>query len=136
MKRNMFSKMLAAVLLLATVSLMSACTSNEDNAAPATEVVTIDGAGVVDHAVSLEMGQTLQLTASPTDRLFEWKSDNEQVVTVTADGLVTAVGMGEACVIVTIKDFYGFLVDNFVFVKVADKGLEFVDDRIDQSRAE
>ena len=52
-------------------------------------------------AASLLIGQTLQLTAAilPEDPMFDaitWESDNPTVATVSASGLVTAVGLGEA----------------------------------------
>ncbi len=68
--------------------------------------VTIDqSAGPFDLAVD----DTMQLTATiapsgAIDHVIIWASDDEDVVTVDADGLVTAVGPGSATVTVTTHD--------------------------------
>ena len=63
----------------------------------------IDVASVtVDKTLAvLEVGQTCQLSAQvqpadATDPTVMWTSDNPSVATITDDGLVTAVGAGEA----------------------------------------
>ncbi|MBO4557752.1 MAG: Ig-like domain-containing protein, partial [Bacteroidales bacterium] len=60
--------------------------------------VTVDKA-----MVDMETGQTCQLNvqvlpADATDPSVVWTSDNTSVATVTEDGLVTAIGAGEAAV--------------------------------------
>lgn len=52
-------------------------------------------------AAAMDPGGTLQLTATcgpaqADDKSVEWKSDNPGVATVSADGIVTAVGSGSA----------------------------------------
>lgn len=49
-------------------------------------------------AVFEEVGGTLQLTATTTPADFDvvWSSSNEEIATVTADGTVTATGIGSA----------------------------------------
>lgn len=54
-----------------------------------------------DGPTSILVGQSAQLTAvvlpeDATDKSVEWKSQNEGVLTVTATGLVSATGLGEA----------------------------------------
>ncbi len=56
--------------------------------------VTVSGG----HAV--ERGQTLQLKAGPDPR-FTWSSDDASVASVSADGLVTGVAVGETTLTVT-----------------------------------
>ena len=60
-------------------------------------------------AITLKEGETCQLTAMvlPADadnRAVEWKSDNENVATVNADGVVTAVSAGTATITVSTLD--------------------------------
>ncbi|HHU27228.1 MAG TPA: carbohydrate-binding protein [Bacteroidales bacterium] len=52
--------------------------------------------------LDLFVGETVQLTASPTDGTYTytWSSDNPEVATVTSNGLVEAVGEGFANIIV------------------------------------
>ncbi len=50
--------------------------------------------------LDLFVGESVQLTASPTNETFTWSSDNTGVATVTAKGLVEAVGEGVANIIV------------------------------------
>lgn len=57
--------------------------------------------------IDLSVGETAQLTVSPMpeDALVEapvWTSENDQVATVSNDGLVTAVAVGETNVTVTV----------------------------------
>ena len=74
---------------------------------------------------ALEIGKTaqLQLTAvvAPTDATFNtltWTSDDETVATVDSDGLVTAVGKGQAVITVTAPG--GAKAECVVNVSVAD----------------
>ena len=62
---------------------------------------TVDVTGVTldEDDVSLEVGETQQLTATvipdtATNKAVSWSSDDETVATVSASGLVTAVGVG------------------------------------------
>jgi hypothetical protein len=57
----------------------------------------------------LLIDETLQLTATVTpinadDRTVEWASSDEEVATVTQDGLVTAIGVGTADITATTND--------------------------------
>ncbi len=67
---------------------------------------------------SIEVGQTVQLTAvasdaegNPlTDRTVDWSSADEAVATVSEEGLVTAVAEGSATITATVEDVPGTLV--------------------------
>ena len=50
--------------------------------------------------LDLFVGESVQLTASPTNEDFTWSSDDRGVATVTANGLVEAVGEGVTNIIV------------------------------------
>ncbi|MDR2473222.1 MAG: Ig-like domain-containing protein [Tannerella sp.] len=54
--------------------------------------------------VSLYVGKTEQLSASPAGNTFQWSSDDPEVATVSANGLVTAVGVGNANISATVGD--------------------------------
>ena len=79
-----------------------------------TSDVTVTPAPVASVAVtpspaSVQVGQTLQLTATPKDangnplsgRVITWASDNTSVATVDGNGLVTAVAVGSATITAT-----------------------------------
>lgn len=137
MKRKaIFSKVLTAVMLSAAVSLLSACSEAEDNGIWWSDVMMIHGEGVADNATTLEIGQTLQLTAEPADKELVWNSSNEQVATVSADGQVTAAGLGEAIITVYPQEYEHVGNGNYVVVTVVDSSIPFVDDQIDQEEAE
>ena len=109
----------------------------EDNAAWwSSDIVTIHGEGVAAHAVTLELDQTVQLTAEPADRGLDWHSDQPHVATVSDQGLVTAVVLGEVVVTVYPKDYEHAANGNYVMVTVVDRSVPLVDDQIDQEEAE
>lgn len=61
---------------------------------------------LVDDNVTLEVGETLQASATvlpenATDKTLNWASSDENVATVSTDGLVTAVGPGSATITAT-----------------------------------
>ena len=136
MKKNMINKMITAVMLLAAVVLMSACASNADNAIWWSDVMTIHGEGVANHAVTMEIGQSIQLTASPDDKGLNWQSDNESVAFVSESGLLSALSLGNALVTVYPKEIETAANGNYLNVTVIDVGFGFVDDALDQSEAE
>jgi len=135
-RKSIFSKVLTAVMLSAAVSLLSACFEAEDNAIWWSDVMMIHGDGVADNATTLEIGQTLQLTAEPADKGLVWNSSNEQVATVSADGQVTAAGLGEAIITVYPQEYEHVGNGNYVVVTVVDSSIPFADDQIDQEEAE
>ncbi|GHT70886.1 hypothetical protein AGMMS50239_39710 [Bacteroidia bacterium] len=56
---------------------------------------------VNDASLKLFFGDKQQLTASPTADEFEWSSEDTGIATVTANGLVEAVGVGTTNIVVT-----------------------------------
>ena len=136
MKKNIFSKILVAVALVAAPIAMSSC-SNEDNFW--TEAITISGSGVQHHEATIVKGQTLQLKATTgilvTGNEFAWSSSNTEVATVDQNGLVKALKAGETTIA---AQTINVDVSNTgsIRVKVINQGLDLVDDKIDQSEAE
>ena len=102
------------VLLPALALLLAGCGGNSSN--PTTKPVDSGSAGIsdtsasesgvtgveVDHeTLELQVGQTAKLSASVKpisldDREVEWSSDNAEVASVDASGMVTAVATGTA----------------------------------------
>lgn len=75
------------------------------------EVVKVDATGVALDKTSLDMevADTQQLTATvtpedATNKNVTWKSSNEDIVTVDATGIVTAVAEGKAVITVETED--------------------------------
>ena len=136
MKKNIFSKILVAVALVAAPIAMSSC-SNEDNFW--TEAITISGNGVQHHEATIVKGQTLQLRATTgiliNGNEFAWSSSNTEVATVDQNGLVKALKAGETTIA---AQTINVDVSNTgsIRVKVINQGLDLVDDKIDQSEAE
>lgn len=74
-----------------------------------TIVKPVESVTISQDSLVLKVGksQTLTATVSPEDATYKsvtWSSDNEKVATVGADGLVTAVGAGEANITVKTVD--------------------------------
>ena len=132
MKRNNY--MLRTIVAMFTIVLfgLGFVASDEDEQ---TMISGITIHGITNHALSMEIGDTYQVNASAGGRALEWESKDESVVTVTQDGLLKAVGLGEATI--TIYPVEGDLTNgNYIIVTVTDKSIGFVDDAIDQSEAE
>ena len=71
--------------------------------------VDVTGVTLDKAEAQLEVGQTIQLTATvapadATNKEVEWKSSNEQVAIVDANGLVKAIAVGDADITVTTKE--------------------------------
>ena len=136
MKKNIFSKILVAVALVAGPWALSSC-SNEDNYW--TEPVSIIGNGVVHHEATIEVGCTLQLKAEMgiliSGKGFEWTSTNPEVATIDANGLVKALSAGETTIIAATT---GSEITNYgqIVIHVVNLGVGLVDDQLDQSEAE
>lgn len=134
MKKNMISKLVAALVLLTAATLLSGC-DNKDNEIWWSDVPNIYGAQ--NHAAMLELGQTLQLSATTADgKAVVWESSDESVATVDQNGLVTAIALGEATITVYPKEYEGAANGNYIVVTVVNNSIGFVDDEIDQSEAE
>lgn len=134
MKKNMISKLVAALVLLTAATLLSGC-DNKDNEIWWSDVPYIDG--TQNHAAVLELGQTLQLSATTADgKAVKWESSNPEVATVDQNGLVTAIALGEATITVYPKEYEGVANGNYIVVTVVNNSIGFVDDGIDQSEAE
>lgn len=76
--------------------------------------------------ISLEVGDTQELTVTiepedATDQSVTWSSNNEEVATVDENGLVTAIGVGEAEITVTATDG-GETATCFVSVSQTEQG--------------
>jgi len=56
------------------------------------------------HELSLFVGETIQLTASPSGLSFTWTSEDNEVATVSANGLVTATGDGNTNIVIISGD--------------------------------
>ena len=100
--------------------------------------VTISGVALPE-SVNLEKGATQQLQleysaegdvaadkiAEAADKLaVEWSSSDEAIVTVDAEGNVTAVDAGEAYITATVKDKDGLTATTLVRVAVTPTGVE------------
>ena len=123
MKRKLFAVITTAAMALSLV----ACGG-----------VTISGVALPE-SMNLEKGATQQLQleysaegeaaadkiAEAADKLtIEWSSSDESIVTVDADGNVTAVETGEAYVTATVKEKDGLTATTLVRVAVTPTGVE------------
>ncbi len=99
-----------SLLLILVAATISAC--GGDPAAPddpTDSTPTVTSIVVTPDAAALAVGETVSLAAEASDAsgdpvaqaTFAWQSSLESVATVTADGLVTAVGMGTANITAT-----------------------------------
>ena len=123
MKKKLFAVITAAAMALSLV----ACGG-----------VTISGVALPE-SMNLEKGATQQLQleysaegevaadkiAEAAGKLtVEWSSSDESIVTVDAEGVVTAVAVGEAYVTATVKDKDGLTATTLVRVAVTPTGVE------------
>lgn len=97
-----------------TVTVTVQSDSNPEVTASCTVTVTqlVESVAVFAATDTLIEGSTLQLTAeagptSASNRALEWTSSNTQVLTVSQNGLVTAVGTGTAVITAAAKDGSG-----------------------------
>jgi hypothetical protein len=93
-----------AVALMVSAMALGAQSCSEDENEPENGGVT--GITVTPTSAELLTGDTTTLVAEvfpagATDKSVTWKSDNESVATVSANGLVTAVAVGTANITVT-----------------------------------
>ena len=101
--------------------------------------MVISGPGVVNHALTIEMESTVQLTcAEKFSGMNEvvWTSLDETVVKVDArSGLVTPVAPGTAMV-KAYTDTKIVRQGDYIIITVVGKGLSIVNDALDQSLAD
>lgn len=97
--------------LAAVVAVMSACDSGTTEPEPA----VLTSITVTPATVSVAMGETRQMTAQAMDQngvvmggqTFTWSSSDDDVATVDANGLVTAVNGGTVTITATIQSVNG-----------------------------
>lgn len=82
---------------------------NIDNGKIITDEVKVTGISINEHSVNLKQGETFQLTATvqpdnATNSKVTWSSSNENIASVSQDGLITANSTGEANITVTTED--------------------------------
>ena len=142
-------QLLIAAMMMGAVPMMSSCDKaldNPDNPIPPVpeeihvKSVTVTADGVVNGEVKVRVGATLQLSAviAPVDTkelLVVWTSSDENVLTVSDEGLVTAVKTGTATV--RVSSAYNPSIFTILTVNVVDDiiGLDN-SDPIDQSLAQ
>ena len=87
--------------------------------------ITVTGPGVTNNAITLSLGDTLQLSQvhnlsvlPPGDGSVAWQSSNIPFVTVDSDGLVRAVGVGTAQITVRWAASPTVVVSNTILVRV------------------
>lgn len=73
------------------------------------EVISVESVSVDPQTLTLNNGETAQLTATvlpenASNKTISWVTDNPDVVTVNSDGLVSAVGKGSAVITVRTHD--------------------------------
>ena len=136
MRKNIFSMLMMAGALVIGTTALSSC-GNEDNYW--SEAINISGQGLQGHEAYLEIGQTLQLKAENGFMIrgtgFEWESSDTSVATVTANGLITAVGPGTA-VITVYTTGYPVINQNHVTIYVGNQTMGIGSGSVDQSNAE
>ena len=72
--------------------------------------VELNSISIIEQNITLNKGEnkTLSVKFNPEnttdDKTITWSSDNEQVVTVNAEGLITAVGAGKATIMATVGE--------------------------------
>lgn len=82
----------------------------EFNAAiPSTDLTLVNGIVLNSEDISLFIGNTVQLTVNvlpenAANKTLVWASSDENIATVNNDGMVTAVGVGEAIITATAND--------------------------------
>ncbi len=134
-------KMMMVMALVAAMTLFSACSDVFGLDNDTLVEVRINGEGVSNHAVKMELGKTLKLTLNEiaSDREFEavWESLDERIATVDENGIVTPLAIGEVKITGKIKNAAETIGD-YVMVTVVYSSLKIhvIDDNLEQSVAE
>jgi hypothetical protein len=95
-------------LLIVTILLFWSC-EDKTNATPELDAIVISPVRSI-----LQPGKTIQFSAlvidksnSPMDLPVIWSTTNDQIATISKEGMVTAVGQGEANIYATIDNVQG-----------------------------
>jgi hypothetical protein len=140
MKKNIFSKLMFALAMVVSATVLSSCDklANMDNGTFLGDMV-ISGPGVSDHKLTIEMESTVQLYCAEKFSGMNdvvWYSLDENIVKVDArSGVITPVAPGTAMV-KAYTDTEPVRQGDFVEVTVIPKGLSIVNDALDQSLAD
>jgi uncharacterized protein YjdB len=94
MKKNMKSVVLAFVALSAAILWTPGCDKYERTGV--TPVIYVDYS-----SLKMFTGETMQLTASPSESSFEWTTEDDEVATVSATGMIMATGPGATNIVVS-----------------------------------
>ena len=153
--KKIFEKF-AIVVMMGLVPVMTSCQGlvdavfgevDQPSSSVTPTIIHIDGITITGYTAdagatattTVEIGTKVQLSVviSPenTSELdITWKSNDESVVKVYSDGLIEAVGIGEAVITVTSK--IDTSVSATLTVKVKDASLNINNNAIDQSHAD
>ena len=140
MKKNIFSKLIVALAMVVSATVLSSCDTfaNMDNGTFLGDMV-ISGSGVSDHKLTIEMESTVQLKcAEKFSGMNEvvWTSLDESIVKVDArSGVITPVAPGTAMVKAYTDTEYVRQGD-YVMITVIPKSLSIIGDALDQSLAD
>lgn len=96
-------KRIFSMMLLCAVVIFSSCSKDDD------ETISVTGVSLNKTALSLTVDgtETLIATITPnnaTNKNVQWGSSDKNIVTVSADGVVTAKTQGKAVITVTTED--------------------------------
>ena len=99
----------ASATLALAVALTSSCERSTSPASPGVDTATVASVTVSPPSPSLQIGQTVQLTATPRDasgaplggRVVTWSSSDSGVARVSATGLVTGRATGSTTITAT-----------------------------------
>jgi len=140
MKKNIFSKILVAVAMVATTGVFSSCDAfaNLANGTFLGDMV-ISGPGVSDHKLTIEMESTVQLTCAEKFSGMNdvvWTSLDESIVKVDErTGVITPVAPGTAMV-KAYTDTEPVRQGDYVMITVIPKSLNVIGDALNQSLAD
>jgi hypothetical protein len=108
--KNLF-KVFGIIALTAIIGFLSSCGSGDGGTTAVTGSTTVSVNGVMldKNSITLTVGGTANLTetvtpANATNKAVMWTTTNEEVATVTTDGVINAVAAGSATITVTTVD--------------------------------
>ena len=125
-------------------SLLISCDVSDNPVEPVEPVVNISSLGIkanglANGEMTLVVGESVQLSsiiypANASDVRVTWKSSDENIVTVSRTGLMTAVNSGTATV--TLQSVANPSKKATIEVRVADGTIDVNNEPVDQSLAE